>query len=175
MKTESSMIGLHHIHKIRKYCDYVENHLLNVESAWKILQEKCGDLHPFYDDNLFWIINNMIEEHDISKCGPEEFIQYQRQFFPVGEHPDRDNPVFASAWENHKKLNPHHWENWTAIEQEKFPNECACHCVCMVADWMAMGMVFGDTAEEFYRREKDKIKLPDWSVDLIEQIFNRIR
>lgn len=28
------MIGIQHINNIREYCDYVEDHLLNVEKAW---------------------------------------------------------------------------------------------------------------------------------------------
>jgi len=168
------MEGLKHTAKIREYCDYIDEHLLNVGKAWKILQEKCGDIHPFYDDHLWAFMDSEIKNHDISKMAPEEFIQYQRQFFPVGEAPERDNPVFAAAWRNHKNENPHHWENWTKQNHEIFPNERACHCVMMVCDWMAMGMKFGDTVEEFYKRKKDEIELPDWAVKLIREIFARL-
>jgi len=30
----------------------------------------------------------------------------------------------------------------------------------MVLDWMAMGLKFGDTAEEYYENNRDKIKIP---------------
>lgn len=133
------MEGLKHIQRIREYCDYVERHLNNVRKAWDLLNEKC-DFHPFYDDHLWGVMDGLVKEHDISKLSAAEFIQYQEQFFPVGKAPDKDNPVFAAAWENHKASNPHHWENWTKRE-ERFPNENVCHCVTMVCDLWADGLV----------------------------------
>jgi hypothetical protein len=164
------MRALERIDKIREYCDYVERHLLNVKAAWRIVQDNCGQLHPLHDDHCRAFMDNEIIHHDLSKMSPEEFIPYQRQFFPVGERPKKDNAEFAAAWENHKRCNPHHWESWTK-RTESFPNENACHCVMMVCDWMAMGMEFGDTAEEYYERSKDKINLPDWAIRLIREIF----
>jgi hypothetical protein len=114
----------------------------------------------------------MIREHDISKMSQEEFIPYQRRFFPVlGVSLGND---FGSAWENHKALNPHHWENWT-ISPQTFPNEHACHCVCMLVDWMAMGLHFGDTAEEFYTKNAHKIKLPEWAIGFLQDMFAALR
>lgn len=172
MSKPTQMEGLKHIAKIREYCDYLEEHLLNVGKAWKILQEKCKDMNFVWDDHLFWTIDEMIRDHDLSKMSHAEFIPYQQQFFWAGdEKPSKDNPAFAVAWENHKQKNPHHWENWTGLGEGKAKE---CHCVCMVADWMAMGMRFGDTAEQFYERKKDEIKLPDWAVRFIREIFERL-
>jgi hypothetical protein len=168
------MNGLKHITKIRQYCDYVEGHLRNIERAWEIVKDKCGDMHPIYDDHLFFFMDGEIKNHDVSKMSPEEFIPYQQQFAPVGDKPLKDNPVFLKAWEHHKEHNPHHWENWTQ-RVESFPNENACHCVVMVCDWMAMGFAFGDTAESYYERNKEKILLPDWSVKLIMDMFLKIK
>lgn len=165
------MIGIQHINKIREYCDYVEDHLLNVEKAWEILQVACKDMYFISDDFLFWKIDAMVRAHDVSKMSPEEFIHYQRTFFPFGE---RDASGFASAWQHHLEHNPHHWERWTTIK-EQYLNEQACHCVCMVIDWMAMGMKFGDTAEQFYEKSRDKIELPEWSIKLIGEIIERLR
>jgi Family of unknown function (DUF5662) len=165
------MNGLKHIQQIREYCDYLEEHLLNVGIAWKILQHKCRDMDFIIDDWKFVTIDQWIHEHDVSKMSAEEFIPYQQQFFPVGDTPARDNPVFAAAWEHHKQCNPHHWETWTqetGLAQE-------LHCVCMVVDWMAMGMKFGDTAEEYYRNNAEKIPLPDWAVRFCEEIFAHLR
>ena len=55
------------------------------------------------------------------------------------------------------------------------PYAAEVHCVCMVIDWMAMGLEFGDTAEAYYEREKEKIRLPDWAVTFIGEIFERLR
>lgn len=166
------MVGLEYIQKIREYCDYVEEHLLNVEKSWKILQIACKDEHFIYDDCLYWTIDGMVQAHDISKMSVEEFIPYQRNFYPVGK--EKDPAEFAAAWEHHKMWNPHHWENWTTLK-ETAPNQLACHCVCMVIDWMAMGLKFGDTAESYYESHKYGINLPEWAVKFIGEIFERLR
>ena len=162
---------LQHTAKIREYCDYLDEHVRNVEKAWCVLKACCKDMRFVYDDYVFGSIDLMVDEHDLSKVSPEEFIQYQRRFCPVGE-PDKEG--FLPAWEHHKANNQHHWEHWTNRDYCN-PYEDECHCVCMVIDWMAMGYKFGDTAESYYENNKDQIHLPPWAVELIGQIFSRVR
>ena len=157
------------IARVRRYNDYIEEHIKNVSKAWYILCERCQNMHPFYDDFLYWEIVGYIEKHDLSKFSKEEFIPYMNYFYGSGKED------FLAAWKHHIEHNPHHWENWTAIKEERFPNEQLCHCVCMVVDWMAMGMVKGDTAEQYYARNKHKIDLPEWAVRFLGDIFERLR
>jgi len=154
------MEGIKHIQKIREYCDYIEQHLTFVKKSWDIIKNSCKDMNIIYDDHLFYYIDAMVEMHDVSKISVEEFIPYQQYFFPTY---NKDNTNFDSAWEHHLDNNPHHWEKWAKMD-ELFPNEQSCHCVCMVVDWMAMGMKFGDTAESYYKKNKDKIIIPEWAV-----------
>jgi hypothetical protein len=79
---------------------------------------------------------------------------------------EKDKEEFNAAWENHKEKNPHHWENWTKKE-----GGWVCNCVCMVVDWMAMGMKFNDTPREYYEKNKDKIKLPNYAIKFMYKIF----
>lgn len=146
-------------------------HLLNVEKSWEVLQSACKDMNIIYDDYLFWNIDAMVRAHDISKMSAEEFIPYQRNVFPLDE---KDASGFGEAWQHHQDHNSHHWQNWVDTE-EKFPNEQACFCVCMVIDWMAMGLKFGDTAEKYYEANREKIELPEWAVRFIGEIFERLR
>lgn len=166
------MDGVQHINKIREYCDYIEDHLLNVEKAWEIIKVSCKDMNVIYDDYLYWKIDAMVQAHDVSKMSDEEFLPYCHNFFPIGL--EKDPAGFAAAWEHHKTYNPHHWENWTKI-RETYPNEQACHCVCMIIDWMAMGMKFGDTAEKYYEANRHKIELPEWAEKFVGEIFERLR
>jgi hypothetical protein len=166
------MEGLEHVAKIREYCDYLEEHIKNVQQAWLELQDKCKHMRFIYDDYVFWNINGMIDSHDLSKFSTEEFIQYQQNFFSVGgEVTDRDRGLFDSAWEHHKANNPHHWENWTS-KKYGIGFEDEMNCVCMVADWMAMGKKFGDTARDYYEKNKGKIKLPEWADKFVNEIFD---
>lgn len=182
------MKGLKKIQVIRAYCDYVEEHLNNVKKAWGILQKALKHENVIYDDHLFWTTQAMIEDHDLSKMSMHEFIQYAEWFHGEygqkydiwqdggeGEAAHKDvRNVFFAAWEHHKKRNLHHWESWPDTP-EQFPNHHACHVVCMVADWMAMGMKFGDTAEQYYEAHINEIKIPVWSRDYVERIFRALR
>lgn len=179
------MDGIKKIREIKKYCDYIEEHLINVKTAWGLLQEKCKDMRFIYDDFVFYSIGMMIDEHDRSKLSSAEFIQYADWFFgdygKEWESSDTEHEAehktlhdaFDSAWIHHQKNNPHHWQNWTKTA-EKTPYDHECHCVCMVVDWMAMGMKFNDTAKDYYDKNKEKIDLPDWAVRFIYGIFDRI-
>lgn len=168
------MIVLKHTKKIREYCDYIDEHILNVKKAWDLVYEKCKDMHPFYDDFLYAFMCLEIEEHDLSKISPEEFIQYQQYFFSVENEkvPDKVNN-FKKAWSNHLSENPHHWQSWTK-RKESFPNENACHCIMMVCDWVAMGFKFEDNAKNYYEKEKETIDLPDWADKLVCDILDRV-
>ena len=74
-----------------------------------------------------------------------------------------------------QKNNPHHWENWTAnIECLGFPDSWEIDCAHMICDWMAMGYSFGDTAQQYYENNKNKIHLPEFAMPFIYQIFDRI-
>jgi hypothetical protein len=182
------MDGLKRLEVLRLYCDYVEEHLRNVGKAWVILQEACVHEKQVWNDVDFWHTHALIEQHDKSKMDAAEFTAYAEWFYGSfgkeydiyddggeGEEQHRAaKAAFDAAWEHHKAHNQHHWQNWTQAG-ERFPGETACHLMCMVADWMAMGMKFGDTAEEYYEREKAKIHLPEWAVDCLQRIFAALR
>ena len=44
----------------------------------------------------------------------------------------------------------------------------------MVLDWMAMGYKFGDTAQEYYEKNKDKIALPNIAIPFMYETFERL-
>jgi len=172
---------------IQTYVDYVRYHIQYVKKAWGILKVALQNHNVIYDDFLFWAIDGMIASHDSSKFSQEEFIPYADWFYgPYGckyemladaEHLSDHKECFSrfnSAREHHKANNPHHWQNWTK-RGETFPNETACHIVCMVADWMAMSMVKGGTAEEYYAKLRNQMALPDWADTFLAEIFIALR
>lgn len=163
------------IDKTQAYLDYVENHIRNVEKAWEVIKVACKDMEFITDDKMFEKLNEEVGLHDISKMSEKEFVQYRKNFYPV-EDSEKSKELFDAAWENHKKENPHHWQNW--VEKAKTsddPNEWKINCVHMIIDWMAMGYNFGDTAESYYEGNKDDIYIPEYGIDYIKQIFERIR
>jgi len=166
------MKALEIISKTRAYLDYLEEHVLNVQKAWKELQDKCSDMVIIYDDFNFIRLDTLVKSHDISKLGEYEFVQYRRKFFPASTE-IAEPEEFAGAWDHHKNKNPHHWENWTKTEEGLFGEKCL-HCVTMVLDWMAMGYKFGDTAQAYYEKNKSNIDIPaDWE-EFIYEIFSKV-
>jgi len=162
------------IKKTREYLDYIEIHIRNVIRAWVELQDKCKDMRFIHDDYVFHSIDSEVTLHDKSKLSEAEFVQYRKAFYPLADEPKYD---MTSAWEHHKKNNLHHWESWTKNISlwGNNPYKWEIHCVHMVIDWMAMGYKFGDTAQEFYEKNKGKIILPSYAVDFIYQIFKRLK
>jgi hypothetical protein len=170
------MKGRLYIKQIRAYCDYLEEHLNNVEKAWNIVKSKCKNQTFSWDDFRYFSIHDMIQLHDISKFSKAEFIPYVQKFFPVESEvfPEEQFPAdFDKAWEHHKEHNPHHWENW-ATKDHYHPYAEECHIVCMICDWMAMGMKFGDTAREYYEKNKDSIGIPKQWEKYMYSIFDEV-
>ena len=158
------------IEKTQEYLDCVKEHVSNVRKAWADVKDKCKDMRFMWDDFYFFSIEDSIDYHDVSKLSEHEFIQYRKAFYPAPGEPKFD---MSGALEHHKENNPHHWENWTTITP-RFDADWEVHCVHMVVDWIAMGYKFGDTARDYYDANKHKINIPDYAVDFISQIFDRV-
>lgn len=169
----SKMLKL--LEKTREYLDYVEQHYLFVQTAWKDIQNKCQDMDFVKFDQIRERLDREIKEHDISKLSAEEFTQYRDNFFNIGEPTKDDKEAFLNAWEHHKIENPHHWERWTMVYgYSSNRDEWKLYCVHMVVDWMAMGYKFNDTAQEYFEKNRDRIDLPSFAVGYLYEIFKRL-
>ena len=157
------MKGQDYIDKTREYLNYLENHLENVKRAFAEISDSCKDMPWVVDDYSWHSLRVQVINHDLSKFSKEEFIQYRDSFFPVNED-DKKNSGMKDAWENHKQKNHHHHE--TA--------EDYLDIVHMVIDWTAMGFKFGDTAQQYYEANQDKIKLSENHKEFIYEIFERL-
>jgi hypothetical protein len=115
----------------------------------------------------------------MSKLSPEEFTQYRQYFFPTEEEKREAARMgisskmmfkndFNKAWEHHKKNNPHHWETWTEYADSSLAE---IYLIENIIDWIAMGFKFGDTAKDYYERNKDEIVLPEWAIEYMYDIF----
>lgn len=165
MKTEM----LQKIEKTREYLDYIEEHYNNVQRAWKEFQVKCKSDRSVSDDFHWGTLDKEIEFHDVSKLSNEELVKYRENFFPTKSESETKRNL-NSAWTHHKEANMHHWENW-ATKNFHYPNEWEIHCVHMIIDWIAMSYKFGDTATEYYEKNKDEIKIPDYAHDYVVELL----
>lgn len=161
------------INKFREYLDYVEEHYNNVQTAWKLINDKCQNQDfRFIDDDFIWnSIDAEVKQHDMSKLSAEEFTQYRRHFFPCASE-SKDARAFKNAWEHHKQHNEHHWQTWTDRHAQNPHSDM--FLIMNIVDWVAMGIKFNDTAKDYYEKHKDVIKLPEWAVKLMYQVFDCI-
>lgn len=161
------------INKSREYLDYIEEHIKNVQKAFIQILAACRDMEFMKEDAL---VNEIIAEvyaHDVSKLSEHEFAQYRKVFYPTAKE-KTEGWKLGVAWDHHKDNNPHHWETWTA-RYARTEMEWVIHCVHMVVDWTAMGYKFGDTAQEYYEKNKDKIDIPDFAVKFLHKIFDALK
>lgn len=160
--------------KFREYLDYVERHYDNVQKAWIVIQDKCKNMQFIYDDSIFWCFDSAIKKHDESKLSEEEFFAYRNYFYPVSGEV-KNKKAFNESWEHHWKNNDHHWQNWTAQYGDTHNLSSELCLVHNIIDWMAMGYEFGDTAQEYYESNKDKIHLPEWAIKTMYDIFENLK
>lgn len=157
------MAGQDYIEKTRQYLDYLEEHLENVRLAFIELSNACDGMMWVGDDCAWHTLRQDVINHDLSKFSKFEFTQYRNKFFTVdGE--EIDVVRFALAWEHHKEKNRHHHET-----AENYHD-----VVHMIVDWTAMGYKFGDTAQEYYEANKDKINISDEHRDFMYEIFEKV-
>lgn len=170
------MKGQDYIDKIRKYLDYLEEHLNNVAKAFQEVSEACNGMAWVGDDFTWHTLRHEVEYHDISKFSKDEFTQYRSKFFSVDDELHDTQLLdmkFDNAFDNHKVKNTHHWQS--IRYDDKTPGITERDIVHMVVDWTAMGYKFGDTAEAYYNANKNDIFIKEDFIPFLTEIFDRLK
>ena len=179
----SSMEGLKHIQKIREYCDYMEEHLLNVEKAWEIFKEKCKHLNIVYENRHFsFAIDKMVKDHDLSKFTKDEFIQYVNKYYPVEKLiPYEHLRDYELAWMNHKMMKTHIHEDTSIVvglsmkQVEIARKSDMQHALIMAAIVLALGtgtLFFIFVIQNYYLVDKTLKQTRDYTQQLISSMAN---
>lgn len=160
--------------KTAEYKLYIDTHRKNVAKAWVEIQEKCGSIIKSKISAIqIAIIDENIKNHDLSKYEEAEFEAYRKWFHYVDES-ERDKAAFDKAWEHHYENNLHHPNSWKKHgNMDLMPYYFV---VEMVADWQAMGYVFGNNAKEYYEKNKVEIqgKLGKKQIEWTEELLNAL-
>ena len=155
--------------KTKQYYNYLKYILEHKKNIFKTCWKRKLYLHAI--------------THDLSKFNPKEFIPYTEWFY--GHHGVKLEKEFTyeqlnnqslykmscvsrnyleckknfdKAWEHHYKNNPHHWNYW--LDKKGVPQRIdGKYLSQMICDWEAMGLKFGDTAQNYYLKNYCKIKL----------------
>ena len=149
------------------YTKYIEGHRENVRLAYNAMITRCKSILLDEKIDLSQLETN-VKNHDLSKYTEEEFGPYRKKFFPAdGEEVDKTE--FYRAVYHHYTCNKHHWNHWIGQSKEMDP----IYVVEMTLDWIAMGMQFGNTALEYYEKNKNNITLSKKAEDLFYRLINK--
>ena len=101
-----------------KYDDYLNSHIYGVAQSVKWFRKNAPDMI----DTLSRLeIAEIINMHDLSKEGIEEYKAYERYFYSDNKT-DKIKEDFDYAWLHHIHANPHHWQHWI-LKHDDEPEE----------------------------------------------------
>ena len=156
-----------------EYKEYIIAHKNRVKQFVDWLKENVPEVFTDIDIEAF---DDIIEEHDESKFGEEEFEAYAQKFF--GKHDINGRPLeyipgYDEAWKHHWTHNEHHPEFWLG---ENMPY---IYILEMLCDWGSFSIDKGDFRElskYYYENAKDdeEKNLSDNTKEIIEEILNKI-
>lgn len=156
---------------MNKYWQYLKYLLEHKKNVFKVCIKRKMYIHAI--------------THDLSKFSPTEFIIYAKHFYGTSEE-KKNRELWDKAWAHHIKYNKHHWQHWLIYLDIPGKGFAIPHAGLMpkkyvkqmVCDWEAMGIKFNDSAIEYYNKNKDNIKLCDYSqiylLSLIQEKENKI-
>lgn len=154
------------------YDEYLVNHIGAVKKAYSWLIENFEDIRNEMEDKRF-----IIEQHDNSKYCQDEYEAYDRYFY--GSRSYKVVRDFDYAWLHHIHSNPHHWQYWVLINDDK-PEEILempyNYVMEMICDWWSFSWNNGNLYEIFDWYEKHKsMKLHEKTRKLVENTLERIK
>lgn len=151
------------------YDEYLHDHIDCVKKAiaWMIDHE----IIPGYIDA------NEMNLHDLSKFDGEEYGAYDDYFY--GNKSNAVVNAFNYAWLHHIHNNPHHWQYWVLINDDK-PEEALeipeRYVYEMIADWWSFSWKSKNLYEIFDWYEKHKgMKLHPKTRKLVEDTLQKIK
>lgn len=161
------------------YDRYLKIHKENVYNAFKWLSDRLPE-------NLFNPeIKEMVEYqchlcHDASKSDIEEYDAYDKYFNSSRSYYVVQN--FQYAWLHHLHNNPHHWQYWVLINDDKDSGENLLeipdnYIIEMICDWWSFSWTNGNLYEIFdwYDKGKEYRKINSNSLKKIEEILAFIK
>lgn len=177
--------------KQEEYLEYIKNHVNNVKKAFQIHFVPLLD-YDFISDKMsdqeikdaIRKAATLVEEHDASKYGDEEFDGYREKYYPTAsEKADPDFEKLASeksetAWINHYSNNPHHPMYWVDKETNSKLDMSLEYIIEMLCDWLAMSMAQGTDCWDWYRNkaEKEKASFTNKTKEIVEEfLFNILK
>ena len=162
-----------------QYEEYLQTHVQGVHEVYTDVLRPVLEEEGISEDILSKI-DYLIDHHDDSKRSPEEWSAYRDHFYDPENNPRSHDLKFNLAWNHHQKSNPHHWNYWVLINDVDDPQVEALempfeYVIEMLCDWQSAGHHYGNTAYDWYQKQKSKMILHDNTRKLIERYIKYLR
>lgn len=168
--------------KEKEYKNYVDEHISNVNIAWKEMNNSSSVMEYIRSicssfDEYQLIVQQLdiaISNHDISKYGIDEWEAYRKNYYPVDQQEMENNKLeYDNAWKHHYTNNLHHW-NWWYLNNlsEKMS---LVYVIEMCCDWIAMSMKFGGNAWDWYNKQENIVlgyNQKIWVKEILTRFYN---
>lgn len=163
-----------------KYDEYLQEHKNNVHKAFLWLKDHYFPKYIF-DNNFINELEHATQfNHDASKISDEEYMSYDQHFY--GNRSFENEESFLYAWNHHLHNNPHHWQYWILVNDDKDNGEKLLeipdiYIFEMICDWWSFSWRNNNLFEIFdwYEKGKDYRKINPVSLEKIETILDTIK
>lgn len=162
-----------------QYKKYLKKHREGVSRFYETLLKPALLSNGDADEQTLSKIENLIKNHDASKNSSAEFAAYRNYFYDKEKYP-RSSEEFNIAWNHHQKNNPHHWQYWILVNDVDKPqfqplDMPLCYIIEMLADWHSAGNHYGNTAYEWYQKQKNRMLLSDNTRAIVEKYIEYLK
>lgn len=156
-----------------QYEEYITKHRQGVEDVYKEIMKPLL-IEEGVDEEILAEIQVLVETHDASKYGKEEWEPYRDHFYDPEKNPKSGSVSYDHAWNHHQKSNPHHWQYWCLINDVDSPQVQPLdmplqYIIEMLCDWQSAGNHYGNTAYDWYSQQKDKMILSENTRNIVEK------
>ncbi len=159
-----------------QYEEYLKEHKNNLILGFEWLREKFGET-LFDNDTWNKADHNVRFAHDSSKNNKEEYDAYTLYFYG-GNRSYEVVENFQKAWLHHLHNNPHHWQHWVLINDDKgegqkaldIPNEYILEMIC---DWWSFSWKTDKLEEIFdwYKQREEHIIFSEKTKNTVKNIL----
>lgn len=160
-----------HIQNVQRGYDWMGSHFPNLIREGNIVSMNINDLP----------LSVVISQHDGSKYMRNEYDAYDDYFYGNNKSYSVMRN-FDKAWLYHQHNNPHHWQYWVLIKDDKENQIQAIdiplnYIIEMICDWWSFSWKSGNLYEIFdwYDQNKDGMILSDATRTTVEKILADMR
>lgn len=162
------------------YKEYLTKHVQGVKDVYKnimydvLLKESDLTVEELHE------IEEIIGHHDESKYSEEEWGAYRDHFYDPEKNPRSGSTQFDLAWNHHQNSNPHHWQYWCLINDVDNPQVQPLdmplkYIIEMLCDWQSAGNFYGNTAYQWYEKQKNRMILSENTREIVEKYIEYLK